>query len=50
VTSPKITGKTAATFDSEGIDVNDTDETDFVYLSKLGKLLAQAEEVDRRIA
>ena len=50
VTSPKITGKTAATFDSEGIDVNDTDETDFVYLSKLGKLLAQAEEKDRRIA
>jgi hypothetical protein len=50
VTSPKITGKTAATFDSEGIDVNDTDETDFVYLSKLGKLLAQAEETDRRIA
>lgn len=50
VTSPKITGKTTASFDSEGFDADDSDGTDVVYLSKLGKLLAQAEEQDRRVA
>lgn len=50
VTSPKITGKTTASFDSEGLDADDSDGTDVVYLSKLGKLLAQAEEQDRRVA
>jgi hypothetical protein len=50
VTSPKITGSTSATFDSAGVEGNDADKTEFVYLSKLGKLLAQAEEKDRRAA
>jgi hypothetical protein len=50
VTSPKITGKTTASFDSEGFDADEADGSDVVYLSKLGKLLAQAEELDRRTA
>jgi len=47
VVSPKFQAKTAAAFTLPSEDVEDTEPSNVVYLSKVGKMLADAEEIHR---
>jgi hypothetical protein len=47
VVSPKFQAKTAAAFTLPSEDVEDTEPSNVVYLSKVGKMLADAEETHR---
>jgi hypothetical protein len=47
VISPKFQAQTAATFTAPGEDGSSMEPSNVVYLSKVGKMLADAEEINR---
>ena len=47
VVSPKFQAKTAAAFTLPSEDVEEAEPSNVVYLSKVGKMLADAEETPR---